>query len=245
MTKQFVKSHHERIYIMAYYYNNCNSCGRNGAGYGISPVGGIDVSRPPYSCIPPFGNPNNPGCSCTVGRPCGCGNSCGCNGVGGVSSCGCSNSCGCNNACGCNSCGRCTGTGTAFFNVTGTTLATGAVIPLRFVLGTGALSANNSTGTVNLSPGTYTASYSLSATAPTTDTTITITPEISGTLRTEFARTFTTTAADQSFEIGDLFAFNIPCDVATTGSLSLIVTLSDGAASLTDVNASLVLNKVG
>lgn len=234
---------------MAYYNNcnSCNSCSRNAYNYGTSVAGGIDVSRPPYSCIPPFGNPNNPGCSCTIrpcGNTCGCNNGCGCNGVGGTTSCGC-NSCG-NNSCGtCNNCNRCTGTGTAFFNVTGTTLATGAVIPFRFVLGTGALTNNNSTGTVNLNSGTYTAAYSLSATAPTDATTITITPEISGTARPEFARTFTTTAADQSFEIGDLFAFNIPCDNAANGSISLIVTLSDGAAALTDVNASLVLNKVG
>lgn len=231
------------------YYNNCNSCGKsNGYYYGVSPAGGIDVSRPPYSCIPPFGNSNNPGCSCYV-RPCGCNSGCGCSGVGGTNSCGCNN--GCNNSCGCTggcntnncTCGRgCTGT--AFFNVTGTTLATGAVIPFRFVLGTGVLSSNNSTGTVNLDSGTYTAAYSLSATAPTAATTVTITPEISGTARPEFARTFTTGAADQSFEIGDLFAFNIPYDSTSNGSLSLIVTLSDGAAALTDVNASLVLNKV-
>ncbi len=231
------------------YYNNCNSCGRtNGYYYGVSPAGGIDVSRPPYSCIPPFGNPNNPGCSCTV-RSCGCNNGCGsgCSGVGGTSTCGCGNSCSnCSNGCSsCNACNRCTGTGTAFFNVTGTTLATGAVIPFRYVLGTGALTNNNSTGTVNLDCGTYTAAYSLSATAPTNATTITITPEISGTARPEFARTFTTTAANQSFEIGDLFAFNIPYDTASNGSISLIATLSDGAAALTDVNASLVLNKVG
>ena len=131
----------------------------------------------------------------------------------------------------------------AFLNTNGTTLATGSIVPFRYVLGTGNLGRNTTGGTVNLDSGTYIAAYSFGATSPTAGTTVTITPEYGGALHPEYARSFTVSADAQSFEISDLLAITLPTD----SSLSLNVTITGGGTepvTLTNVSASEIIYKV-
>ena len=214
--------------------NSCNSCsGVGGANTGCNSCGGW---RPPFH-FPP----QNSVCgTCPPGtRPCNscwnpCWNSCGC---------GCNN-CGCNNG-GCNNNGGTVNPGTyAFFNSTGSTLTTGSIIPLRYVIGSGELGRGTTGGTVSLDSGVYSVEYSLNATADTAGATITVTPEYLGALHPEYSRSFTTSAADQTFDIAGSFVVNLPSDT----TLSLNVTIAEPAATdtttLTGVNASMLIRRI-
>ena len=132
----------------------------------------------------------------------------------------------------------------AFFNTSGTTLTTGSVIPYRYVIGSGELGRGTTGGTVNLGCGTYSVEYSLSAAADSQGAIITVTPEYLGALHPEYARSFTTSAAGQTFDIASSFVVNIPTDT----TLSLVVTITEPDATttttLTGVNASMLLRRV-
>ncbi len=132
----------------------------------------------------------------------------------------------------------------AFLNTTSTSVGTGTIVPLRYVLGTGNLGKSASGGTVNLDSGTYIMAYSLGATASATGGTTTITPEYGGTVHSEYARTFTTTDAGQSFEISDILAFTLPTDTTFSLNVALTSTVETETPTLTGVNASAVIYKV-
>lgn len=154
------------------------------------------------------------------------------------------NSCGCNN-CGCNNnSGNSGNAGTyAFFNSTGSTLTTGSIIPLRYVIGSGELGRGTTGGVVNLDSGIYSVEYSLNATADLAGATITVTPEYLGALHPEYSRSFTTSAADQTFDIAGSFVANLPTD--TTLSLNVTITPpGTEAVTLTDVNASMLIRRI-
>ncbi len=228
-----------------------NNCGNYGvAGYSIS------------------------GCNNNIGN-CGCSNngSCGCSNNAGIARCGCTkhhfpfppqnsvcgtcppgtrpcpccyppffNGCGCSNNC--SGCGNNEG-GYAFLNTASTSVTSGSVIPFRYVIGSGDLAKGTSGGIVSLDAGCYSVEYSLSATAPTAGITITVTPEYSGALHPEYARSFTTTAAEQTFDISGAFVTNLPADT----SLSLVVTTTDATdgditVTLTDVNSSMLIRQL-
>ena len=209
---------------------------------------------------------NNSGsCGCNSNnRVCGCNSGCGCNGNNGVCGCNTNN----NSTCGCSNrpmwncpprhsvCSTCP-PGTfpcpcrpseragafAFLSSSGTTLTTGSIVPLRYVLGTGNLAKNTTSGAVSLESGTYTAAYSVSGVAPEAGLTITVTPEYGGILHPEFARSFTSTAAAQSFELSGLLGITLPTDT----TLSLNVTITGDATAdttITGVNASMIINKI-
>ncbi len=131
----------------------------------------------------------------------------------------------------------------AFLNSSGTTLTTGSIVPLRYVLGTGNLAKNTTSGALSLESGTYTASYSISGVIPESGVTITITPEYGGILHPEFARSFTSTATAQSFELSGLLGITLPTD--TTLSLNLTI-FGDVTVDTTiiGVNASMIINKI-
>ena len=98
---------------------------------------------------------------------------------------------------------------------------------------------------MSLDAGCYSVEYSLSATSPLTGVTITVTPEYSGALHPEYSRSFTTSAADQTFDISGAFVANLPADT----SLSLVVTATDDtgndvALTLTDVNSSMLIRQL-
>ena len=218
----------------------CNNCQNNSNSCGNNKACGCYYNYP----FPPFGSVAG---TCPAGtRPC---NICGCNTCG-CNNCGCYNNCGCNN-CGNNNCGGCNNTSCtngsyAFFNSTGSTVTTGSVIPLRYVIGSGELGRGTTGGTVNLDSGIYSVEYSLNATADTAGATITVTPEYLGALHPEYSRSFTTTAADQSFDIAGSFVVNLPTD--TTLSLNVTITEPDGSTettTLTGVNASMLIRCVG
>lgn len=130
----------------------------------------------------------------------------------------------------------------AFLNSSGSTVTTGSVLPLRYVLGTGNLARDTTGGTVNLDSGVYTGVYSLSGTAPATGMTITVTPEYGGTLHSELSRSITSTAAGETFELSGVIGATLPTDT----TLSLNVTISGDATEtgITGVNASMILNKL-
>lgn len=131
----------------------------------------------------------------------------------------------------------------AFLNSSGTTISTGSIIPLRYVLGTGNLAKNTSGGSINLDSGIYNGIYSVSGVAPGAGTTITVTPEYGGMLHPEYSRSYTSTTAGDSFEISGLIAMNPAADT----TLSLNVTIVGDATAettLTGVNASMIINKV-
>lgn len=134
----------------------------------------------------------------------------------------------------------------AFLNTSGSTITTGGIVPLRYVNGTGFLAKDTSGGVINLDGGTYTAEFSFNATAPFAERTITVTPQISGTVRSDLSRSFTTSVASQAFDISNTFAFNVSCDSPTT--LSFIVTITGDTetdvTTLTSVNSSLVLKRI-
>lgn len=114
---------------------------------------------------------------------------------------------------------------------------------MRYVLGTGNLAKNTTGGAISLDSGTYTAAYSLSGVAPTAGITITVTPEYGGMLHPEFARSFTSGAAAESFELSGLLGVTLPADT----TLSLNVTITGDAAAdttITGVNASMIINKI-
>lgn len=206
--------------------NNTGNCGNiaeqqtNGCGcghkhhYPFPPMGAVCGTCPPGT-RPCNYNPWNCGC--------GCGNN------------------GCNN-CGCNN--QSNGGTYAFFNSTGSTLTTGSVIPLRYVIGSGQLGKGTTGGVINLDDGIYSAEYSFSASADTAGAVITVTPEYLGALHPEYARSFTVSAADQTFDIAGSFVANIPSDTA----LSLIVTITEPEAAtvttLTGVNASMLIRRI-
>ncbi len=212
---------------------NTNTCGCNNSGVGGCNTNTCGCNRPcypnrpsvcpicppgtfPCPCRPPFFRPD-----WNVG-PCNT-----CNGNG-------------NNACGCN--GN-VDSAFAFLNSTGSNLTTGSIVPLRYVLGTGSLAKNTSGGTVSLDSGTYSIAYSLSGIAPEAGITVTVTPEYGGVLHPEFARSFTSSAAAQSFELSGLFAVTLPTD--TTVSLNVTFTGDVAAdASITGVNASMLVKKM-
>lgn len=152
------------------------------------------------------------------------------------------NGCGCNNNCGCGNNDDSRGT-YAFFNSTGSTLTTGSIIPLRFVIGSGDLGRGTTGGTVSLDEGIYSVEYSVNATADLEGSTITITPEYLGALHPEYSRSFTTSAANQTFDIAGSFVVKLPSD--TTLSLNVTITPSGtDAATLTDVNASMLIRRI-
>lgn len=140
---------------------------------------------------------------------------------------------------------RCTNGSYAFFNLTGSTITTGSIIPLRYVIGSGELGRGTTGGTVNLDAGTYSVEYSLNATADTAGATITVTPEYLGALHPEYARSFTTTAAGQTIDITENFVVNLPTD--TTLSLNVTITSPEATAdvTLTDANASMLIRCIG
>ena len=238
---------------MSYYYCNnrsnsgCNGSGvmgtNNNCGCSNNGVAGLDSgncgcgTRHVYP-FPPFGAANG---TCPPGtRLCNC-----CGG-----GCGCANNSCCNN-CTCNCCGGgCGNSGNtpngsyAFFNSTGSTLTTGSVIPLRYVIGSGTLGRGTTGGVVNLDSGIYSVEYSLNAAADTAGAVITVTPEYLGAPHPEYARSFTTGAADQTFDIAGSFVVNLPTDTA----LSLIVTITEPDATttttLTGVNASMLIRRI-
>ena len=231
---------------------NTGSCGNGcNSNCGGSCVGGIGTNRPScnfpprpsvYGTCPPGTFP----CPCRPYYPysCGCSGDCNGSGVGGCNTGNCgNNSCGCgnNNGCGCQ--GSSQPGAFAFLNSSGTTLTTGSIIPLRYVLGTGNLAKNTTGGSIALECGTYSASYSVSGVTPDAGTTITITPEYGGMLHPEYARSFTSSAADQSFEISGLLGITVPSDT----TLSLNVTTTGDAtadATVTGANASMILTKL-
>lgn len=157
------------------------------------------------------------------------------------------NGCGCNN-CGCGGNGCCNnqsnGGSYAFFNSTGSTLTTGSVIPLRYVIGSGELGKGTAGGVVNLDTGIYSVEYNLSASADTAGAIITITPEYLGASHPEYSRSFTVGTAGQTFDIAGSFVANIPSDT----TLSLIVTITEPDATttttLTGVNASMLIRRI-
>ena len=165
------------------------------------------------------------------------------NGCGGCTGCG-----GNTNCCGCGSGGgdNNNGSGTyAFFNSTGSTLTTGSIIPLRYVIGSGDLGRGTTGGTVSLDAGVYSVEYSLNATSDLAGSTITITPEYLGALHPEYSRSFTTTAADQTFDFAGSFVVNLPTD--TTLSLNVTTTEPEEATTattLSGVNASMLIRRV-
>ncbi len=207
--------------------NAGNSCGCSGSGVGGSSVRpGFPFPPRPSVCstCPPGTFP----CPC---RPWYnyCNGGCGCNG----SVNGCANQYGNNDRAGT----------FAFLNSSGTTLATGSIIPLRYVLGTGCLAKNTTGGAISLDSGTYTAGYSISGVAPTAGITVTVTPEYGGMLHPEFARSFTSSAAAEAFELSGLLGVTLPSDT----TLSLNVTITGDAAAdttITGVNASMIINKI-
>ena len=209
--------------------NNTGNCGNiagqqtNGCGCGhkhhycpFPPMGAANGTCPPGT-RPCYYNPWNCGCGC------GCGNN-GCN------NCGCSN--------------QSNGGTYAFFNSTGSTLTTGSVIPLRYVIGSGELGRGTTGGVVNLDSGIYSVEYSLNATPDTAGAVITVTPEYLGALHPEYARSFTVGAVDQTFDIAGSFVANLPTDT----TLSLIVTITEPDATttttLTGVNASMLIRRI-
>ncbi len=213
--------------------NNLNSvCGNS--------TGNCGCTNRPHYPFPPFGSVCG---TCPAGtRPCGwnpCWNSC--NTCGNCGNC---NNCGNNNSCGCGCSNNSGNNGTyAFFNSTGSTLTTGSIIPLRYVIGSGELGRGTTGGTVNLDCGVYSVEYSLNATADLEGSTITVTPEYLGALHPEYSRSFTTSAADQTFDIAGSFVVNIPTD--TTLSLNVtIIPPGTEAATLTDVNASMLIRRI-
>lgn len=215
--------------------NTC-SCHNNSCG-NISgqQIGGCGCGNRPHFPFPP----QNSVCgTCPPGtRPCNscwnpCWNSCGC----GCNTCG----CGGNNQSDDNS----SNAGTyAFFNSTGSTLTTGSIIPLRYVIGSGDLGRGTTGGTVSLDSGIYSVEYSLNATTDVAGATVTITPEYLGALHPEYSRSFTTTAANQTFDIAGSFVVNLPTD--TTLSLNVTITLpGTEVTTLTDVNASMLIRRI-
>ena len=198
-------------------------CGNRHHCYPFPPMGAVCGTCPPGT-RPCYYN----SCNCGCNNNCGCGN----------------NSCGCNNNCGCG--GNQGNGGTyAFFNSTGSTLTTGSVIPLRYVIGSGELGRGTTGGVVNLDAGVYSAEYSLNASADTAGAVITVTPEYLGALHPEYSRSFTVTAADQSFDIAGSFVANLPTD--TTLSLIVTITEPDGVTTtttLTGANASMLIRRI-
>lgn len=195
--------------------NTCG-CGHKHNLYPFSPIGSV------YGTCPPGTRP----CNCNF---CGCGNN-------GCGNCGCGNNCGCNSQ---------TNNGTyAFFNSTGSTLTTGSVIPLRYVIGSGQLGRGTTGGVVNLDTGIYSVEYNLSASADAAGAIITVTPEYLGALHPEYARSFTVSEAGQTFDIAGSFVANLPTDT----TLSLIVTITEPDATttttLTGVNASMLIRRI-
>ena len=150
-----------------------------------------------------------------------------------------------NGNCSCG-CGNQSNSGSyAFFNSTGSTLTTGSVVPLRYVIGSGTLGRGTTGGVVNLDAGIYSAEYSLNATADTAGSIVTVTPEYLGALHPEYSRSFTTSVANQSFDIAGSFVANLPTDT----TLSLIVTITDSegttsTATLTSANASMLIRRI-
>ena len=250
---------------MSYYSCNnnrnscgCNSCsgilGTNSCTYSNRSCGNIagqqtgncGCGHKHYYPFPPMGSVYG---TCPPGtRPCYY-NPCGCNNV-----CGCNNNCGCNNCannCGCNNCNNNSGcdnnsenTGTyAFFNSTGSTLTTGSIIPLRYVIGSGELGRGTTGGVVNLDSGIYSVEYSLNATTDVAGATVTVTPEYLGALHPEYSRSFTTGAANQTFDIASSFVVSLPTD--TTLSLNITITPpGTEVTTLTDVNASMLIRSI-
>ena len=224
--------------------NNCgcgnNSCSGNHSGsYGCSGNGVYSANT--NSCLQRHGYPFPPIGSvcgtCPAGtRPCSC--------CGGHCGCGNTNGCGC--GCGChNSCTNQSNPGSyAFFNSTGSTITTGSIIPLRYVIGSGELGRGTTGGTVNLDCGVYSVEYSLGATADTAGAIITVTPEYLGALHPEYARSFTTSAAGQSFDIAEAFVINLPTD--TTLSLNVTITEPEATSTttLTAANASMLIRRI-
>ena len=220
----------------------CNSCsGVGGTNTGCNSCG-WHPHLPPQNSVcgtcPPGTRPCN-SCWNPCWNGCGCGCGCGAN----------NNSCGCgsnNNSCGCGSGGNDSQRGTyAFFNSTGSTLTTGSITPLRYVIGSGELGRGTTGGTVSLDSGVYSVEYSLNATADIADSTITVTPEYLGALHPEYSRSFTTSTADQTFDIAGSFVVNIP--TATTLSLNVTTTEPEGATTattLTGVNASMLIRLI-
>ena len=159
-------------------------------------------------------------------------------------SCGCGN-CGnnCANNCGCGSNNGNNGT-YAFFNSTGSTLSTGSVIPLRYVIGSGQLGRGTTGGVVNLDSGIYSVEYTLNATADTAGAIITVTPEYLGALHPEYARSFNVSTAGQTSDIAGSFVANLPTDT----TLSLVVTITEPnettVTTLTGVNASMLIRRI-
>ena len=83
----------------------------------------------------------------------------------------------------------------------------------------------------------------MNATADTAGAIITVTPEYLGALHPEYSRSFTTTAADQTFDIAGSFVINLPTD--TTLSLNVTITPpGTEAVTLTDVNASMLIRRI-
>ena len=235
-------------------YFNCNGrsgCGCNSTsnipvtntcGCQSNTLYSANTNSCPYRYNYPFPPMGSVCGTCPAGtRPCSC---CGC----GNHSCGCgiSNGCGCGCGCNChNSCSNQTNQGTyAFFNSTGSTLTTGSIIPLRYVIGSGELGRGTTGGTVSLDSGVYSVEYSLGATADTAGAIITVTPEYLGALHPEYSRSFTTSAADQSFDIAGSFVVNLPTD--TTLSLNVTITEPDATATttLTGANASMLIRRI-
>ena len=237
------------------YRNNSCSCNNSNSGAGC-----VCDNNGNCSCNNGVGGCNTGSCGCNTGS-CGCNTgSCGrhfCNFPPRSSVCGTcppgTFPCSCrpygHYSCGCN--GNNSGiffpnaqSGTfAFLNTSGTTLTTGSIIPLRYVLGTGCLAKNTSGGSVNLDSGTYTAAYSISGVIPTAGTTVTVTPEYGGMLHPEYSRSFTSSSAEQSFELSGLLGVTLPTDT----TLSLNVTITGEAATddtITGVNASMIINKI-
>lgn len=220
------------------------------------------------SCGCSNNNNNNTGagCVCDNNGNCTCSN-----GIGGNNTCGCTNrpACpfpprpSCNSCCPpgtfpcpCrppyyNPCCGCNGNGNpqnpvgsfAFLNSSGTTLTSGSIVPLRYVLGTGNLARNTAGGVVSLDSGAYAVSYSVNGVIPDSGVTVTITPEYGGAVHPELSRSFTSVGTDGSFEVSGIFGVTLPTD--TTLSLNATVTGTEAEATATGVNASMLITKVG
>ena len=158
--------------------------------------------------------------------------------------CGCGyGNCSCNN-CGCNNQGQ-TNSGTyAFFNSTGSTITTGSIVPLRYVIGSGDLGKGTTGGTVSLDSGVYSSEYSLSGTADAAGTTITVTPEYLGALHPEYSRSFTTSAEGQTFDIAGSFVANLPTDTALSLNVTVTPPTATDSSTITDVNASMLIRRI-
>ena len=99
-------------------------------------------------------------------------------------------------------------------------------------------------GSIPLDCGTYIIDYSFGATAPLAGRTVTITPEYGGTLHPEYARSFTITSEDQTFEISDTFSVNLQSDSTLTLNVTIDGDTATETTTLTGVNSSMYIRRV-